>query len=682
MHTQKNAKSHYRRDLQGLRALAVVLVVFYHAGLSIPDVVDVSGGFIGVDMFFVISGFVVGGVLFREIHAHSHIRVRRFFARRARRLLPALAVMLVVTLLVSIFLIPLDVANVVGWSALGAALFAANFVLYDQVTDYFASQSGLNPLLHTWSLSVEEQFYFVLVVVFSLGLLVAKRTASNPKALLIQMTFVLFVLSFAYSVYEVSSNEALAFFSPFSRAWEFLAGVLLFAAWGALERNSVVIKLAPAALLVGLGLVAYAAVFYDSSTIFPGPTALMPVVGTVLLIVAGAGSKNAPWRWIFENPLAVFLGNISYGWYLWHWPAIVFAKYLVPEVPQIGLIVAAAAIIPAWLSHRLLETTSSAKDPSSPLALTRVATVGIALPTVVALVFLNLEARSYQQLDGEDPLLAQIESNQSATQDAQADVRDALDNADIALVGDSHAGILGIGLAQALAAEGIILGAKAKGDCLLFVSYSTGPTARHCREWQTEVWDQALASPAKTVVLHGYAPGYATGFKRGQSQDIEIYDPEGIRAETIDQALDFYQAGLDETVSRLANSGKNVLIITSVPDFGQPLLLSQTAVFPTIWEVTTGEAQQFQPEQVERIPVATSRERNAALLAIETGIAARYPGVEVLDLTSLICADEVCAQWKEGELLYWDFDHITLEHALRLAPAVVEALEALAVRNP
>jgi hypothetical protein len=296
--------------------------------------------------------------------------------------------------------------------------------------------------------------------------------------------------------------------------------------------------------------------------------------------------------------------------------------------------------------------------------------------------FLNLEARSYQQLDGEDPLLALIESNQQATQDAQVDIQDALRNVDVALVGDSHAGILGIGLQQVLADEGFALGAKAKGDCLLLVGYSTGPTARHCGEWQTDVLEQAVASSAKTVVLHSYAPGYVTGFKRGQSRDIDIYDPEGIRAETIEEALDFYQAGLDATVSRLVESGKNVLIITSVPDFSQPLLLSQAAVFPTLWEATTGQVQQFQPEGVERIPVATSRERNSALLAIETGIAAKYRGVDVLDLTSLICADDVCAPWKEGELLYWDFDHITLEHAIRLAPSVIEALDALEARTP
>jgi peptidoglycan/LPS O-acetylase OafA/YrhL len=305
--TQKDAKTYFRRDIQGLRALAVILVVAYHASLSIPHVVDVSGGFIGVDMFFVISGFVVGGVLFREIDARNHIRVRRFFARRARRLLPALAVMLVVTLLFSFFLIPLDFADVVGWSALGAGLFAANFVLYDQVTDYFASTSGLNPLLHTWSLSVEEQFYFVLVVVFSLGLLLAKRMGSNPRTLLIGMTLLLFVLSFAYSVYEVTANEALAFFSPVSRAWEFLAGVLLFAGWARIERTSVVTTLAPLVHCSPVwDLLAMQQFSMTPRRCSPGQQRSLPVVGTVLLIVAGAGRETALWRRIFDNPLAVF----------------------------------------------------------------------------------------------------------------------------------------------------------------------------------------------------------------------------------------------------------------------------------------------------------------------------------------------------------------------------------------
>jgi peptidoglycan/LPS O-acetylase OafA/YrhL len=677
VHTKLTPQSHYRRDIQGLRALAVVLVVFYHAGLSIPNVVQVGGGFIGVDMFFVISGFVVGGVLLREIDSHQRIRVKRFFARRARRLLPALALMLGVTLVVSFFVVPLNVADVVGLSALGAALFSANFVLYQQATDYFAASSGLNPLLHTWSLSVEEQFYFVLVLIFTLGVVVARRTGRNPKTLLIGLAAILLVVSFVYSLYEITQNEALAFFSPFSRAWEFLAGVLLVAAWGKIERNSVVLKLAPLALVLGLGLVGYAALFFDGATVFPGSAALIPVLGTLLLIIAGARTTSGRLRWVLDNPLVVFIGNLSYGWYLWHWPAIVFARYLAPEIAHVELFAAVAALIPAWLSYRFIEKTSSPHDPGSPRALVRVASVGIALPAVVAMVFLNLEARSFQQLDGEDPLLALIDSNQEATQAAQVDVVAALDNADIALVGDSHAGILGIGLTQSFAEEGALVGAKARGDCLLLVGYSTGPTPRHCVEWQEKVLLKALTSRASTVILHGYAPGYLTGFKRGQAQDIEIYDSEGMRAETVEEALSFYAAGLEGTVSLFVESGKKVLIVSSVPDFSQPLLLSQAASFPTIYEVVTGQGQSFQPEAVQKIPLVESQARNAPMLAIETSIATRYPGVGVLDLSPLICADDVCAPWKEGELLYWDFDHITLEHAYQLAPAVVAAVDQL-----
>jgi len=491
------------------------------------------------------------------------------------------------------------------------------------------------------------------------------------------LTAILLGVSFIYSLYEITQNEAFAFFSPLSRAWEFLAGVLLVAVWDKIERNRVVTTLAPVALVLGLGLVGYAALFFDSSTVFPGPAALFPVVGTILLIIAGAGTTRGGLRWILDNPLAVFIGNLSYGWYLWHWPAIVFARYLVPEVNHGEMIAAILALIPAWLSYRFIEKTSSTKDPGSPVALVRVASVGIALPAVAAMVFLNLEAQSFQQLDGEDPLLALIESNQEATQAAQVDVVGALDNADIAMVGDSHAGILGIGVAQSFAEEGALVGAKAQGDCLLLVGYSTGPTARHCVEWQQRVLEKTLASPASTVILHGYAPGYLTGFKRGQTQDIEIYDSEGIRAETVEEALSFYAAGLEGTVSLLVESGKKVLIVSSVPDFSQPLLLSQAASFPTIYEVVSGQGQSFQPEAVQKIPLAESQARNAPMLAMETSIAARYPGVGVLDLSPLICSDDVCAQWKEGELLYWDFDHITLEHAYRLAPAVVAAVDAL-----
>lgn len=684
MSTQAKAKKHFRADIQGLRALAVVLVVAYHAGLSIPNVVEVGGGFVGVDMFFVISGFVVGGVLFRDIAQYNRIRLKRFFSRRARRLLPALGVMLAVTLLVSFFVIPLDSAEIVGWSALGAALFSANFVLYTQAVDYFGSSSHLNPLVHTWSLSVEEQFYVVLVLAFAASLVVARRLKLRPQPILLTVAVLLLIASFVYSVAEVGRDESLAFFSPLSRAWEFLAGVLLYSAWGWIERQPLAKFFSPLALVLGLGLVAYAAIFFTSSTVFPGVAALLPVLGTVLLIVAGAHSERSPLRWVFENRLAVLVGNLSYGWYLWHWPAIVFADYLSPGNDVLAVAVAVLALVPAWLSHRFLEKSSEAHRVSSVPALSGVAAVGIALPAVLALSFVELENRSYQLMEraeeyvallGEQSLLAQIDSDRQATDEAFGERGEPIANADIVVLGDSHAAILGVGLGNLGAERGLTVGSNTAGDCLVLQDYSTGPQPGICVDWQNHVLSQAEQSEAAVVVIHGYSTGYLSGFKRGQPEDLQIYDPQNVRAEDPEEALGFYRLGLENAVARLVEAGKRVLIVSSVPDFANPLI--QSVDYPTLWEVYADKFNDVVPDEVEQIPLAISQSRNAPTLDIELAIAAQYSTVSVLDLSPQICADGICSPWKDGQLLYWDSDHLSFANAERLALYVLDAIEAL-----
>jgi len=684
---QVKARKYFRADIQGLRALAVVLVVAYHSGLSIPNVVQVGGGFVGVDMFFVISGFVVGGVLFRDLERHNRIRLKRFFSRRARRLLPALGVMVSVTLLVSFFVIPLDAAETVGWSALGAALFSANIALYAQAVDYFGSSSNLNPLLHTWSLSVEEQFYVALVCVFAATLVIAQRLKLRPQPILLALALLLFVASFVYSAGEVGRDESLAFFSPFSRAWEFLAGFLLYAGWGWIERQALAKYVSPLALLLGLGLVAYAAIYFETSTVFPGIAALVPVLGTVLLIVAGAGSERSPLRWLFDNRVALFVGNLSYGWYLWHWPAIVVADYFSPGDEVLALAAAVLALVPAWLSHRFLENTSEVHRTSSTAALSRVAGVGIALPAVMALVFVGLENRSYQLTDRveenaspsvDQSLLAQIDSDRQAIDGAIGERGQPIATADIVVLGDSHAAILGVGLENVVTELGLTVGSNTAGDCLVLHEYSTGPQPGTCVDWQHDALSQAEQSEAAVVIIHGYSTGYVSGFKRGQPQVPEIYDSHNVRAQDPEEALAFYQRGLEKSVARLVEAGKSVLIVSSVPDFANPLI--QSVEYPSLWEVYSDTVDDVTPQEIEQIPLAVSQNRNAPTLNIELAIAAQFPMVTVLDLSPHICADGICSPLKDGQLLYSGADHISFAQSERVAPHILEALGALVER--
>nr|WP_221380445.1 acyltransferase [Actinoplanes polyasparticus] len=292
----------FRPDIEGLRAVAVVLVVLFHAGVP-----GLAGGYIGVDVFFVVSGFLITSLMLREIRETGGLSLIGFYARRARRILPAAAVVLVATLLASYhwlgYLRGDEIAGDVVWSA----LFAGNFHFAAGGTDYLASQGAPSPVQHFWSLAVEEQFYLVwpaaIVVLLWLGFrwAIGWWLAAAVAA------------SFAYSIWQTGTW---AYFSPVTRGWELGAGCLLALAATRLDR--IPYRIATAMAGTGLALIVVAALTFDDATPFPGYAAALPVLATVL-VLAGRGDSVLG-RW----PL-VRLGRVSYPFYLWHWPVLVIA---------------------------------------------------------------------------------------------------------------------------------------------------------------------------------------------------------------------------------------------------------------------------------------------------------------------------------------------------------------------
>lgn len=307
----------YRPDIDGLRAVAVMAVVLHHL---LPRLVP--GGYVGVDVFFVISGYLITKIISREIEEGTFTFVR-FYERRVRRLFPALFAMLAATLVAGWFLLlPSDYLSTFR-AALGTVIFSSNVVFWKEMeAGYFAVDAKLNPLLHTWSLAVEEQFYLF----FPILLLVCYRYAKRfLVAILIAIALVTLL---AASVLLKGHQVAVFFLSPF-RAWELLAGVLL--ALNALPANkSRVVR----ELVAGSGLVAIlaAAFFYDSKTAFPGLAALAPVLGTVAVIHAGSTDRTLVARFLQLRPV-VYLGLISYSLYLWHWPLIVLTRFAIGMAP-------------------------------------------------------------------------------------------------------------------------------------------------------------------------------------------------------------------------------------------------------------------------------------------------------------------------------------------------------------
>lgn len=336
----------FRPDLEGLRAVAVVLVLLYHA--AVPGV---RGGYIGVDVFFVLSGFLITGLLLREIQATGAVSLATFYARRLRRLLPAAALCLAVTVVISaVVLPPLQVLDVAGDGA-AASLYAANLRFAFQATDYLQSEVAPSPLLHFWSLGVEEQFYLFWP---ALLLLVGRRRPDARRRIGILAIAVLGA-SFAVSTWLTTANEPWAFYSLPARAWELAIGALLAVAGSRLGLLSA--RLAAGAGWLGLLMIAASGLVLDTATPFPGIAALLPTVGAGLVIAAGVRRPSVgPVFLLGWRPLR-FLGRISYSLYLWHWPILVLpAVAMGGALPlRVRLALALVAIAVAAASLRWVE---------------------------------------------------------------------------------------------------------------------------------------------------------------------------------------------------------------------------------------------------------------------------------------------------------------------------------------
>ncbi len=321
----------YRRDIDGLRALAILPVVFYHLGLG-----GITGGYVGVDVFLVISGYLITSIIRREQQAGRFSFVD-FWARRARRILPALFVMMAASLVIGWFLMAPRDYEELGRSVRYQTMFASNILFWKQ-DGYFDAASEFKPLLHTWSLSVEEQFYilFPLLLAAVSGRLLRWRLA---------ILLALLALSLAASVWAVSQRPGSAFFLLPMRAWELLAGAVLALLPGG-SRGHSQWSLQLAATL-GIAAILLPVFFYDSDTPFPGLAALPAVLGTALLIWANGAGDTWVRRLLGWQPL-VWFGLISYSLYLWHWPLYVFVQYHALETlglpARLGLLAASIGL--------------------------------------------------------------------------------------------------------------------------------------------------------------------------------------------------------------------------------------------------------------------------------------------------------------------------------------------------
>jgi peptidoglycan/LPS O-acetylase OafA/YrhL len=358
----------YRPDIDGLRAIAVGAVLAFH---TFPNIF--KGGFVGVDVFFVISGFLISGIIVDDIE-EDRFSYFDFYKRRIRRIFPALLTVIAATLIVGWYVLLPDEFRRVGKDLAAGAGFATNFILWGEA-GYFDAASDTKPLLHLWSLAIEEQFYIVWPLVLGLvwkrqrGLLLAPLSIAS--------------VSFAYNVFSIQQHHPdAAFYSPLSRFWELMLGGVL--AYLVRQKTHWLSGFRGQRCAVGLLLIGLSVFILNRATAFPGFWALLPTLGAFLVI--SAGSYNWISRYVLGNPVMVGVGLISYPLYLWHWPILVFAKIVKGRLltPGDRAMVIIASVALAFLTYRFIERplrrSPDVRVPTGLLAATAtLAVIGLAI---------------------------------------------------------------------------------------------------------------------------------------------------------------------------------------------------------------------------------------------------------------------------------------------------------------
>ncbi len=675
-----------RADIQGLRAVAVLMVVAFHARLPL------AGGFTGVDVFFVISGYVITAMLAREWQSTGRIDLRRFYLRRALRLLPALALTISFVMLASVVLLdPFGTQQETARTGLGALLLHANLSIARAAGDYFAPTAAENPLLHTWSLSVEEQFYLIypaaMIGAFGVGRALGRPWLA-PAMLLAGSVGLSLGLSVAWAqgssfgatlTDRFGGPAVFAFYGLPTRIWEFgVGGLIALAVQGGLETSR---GFREAVGTIGLALVCGSAVLIDGSIAFPGWVALGPVGGTALLLIAGTGAGSTVSRLLSTRPWVV-VGDWSYSIYLWHWPLIALTSFAFPDDPLLLAAAAAFCFVPAWLSYRRVE---------QPLRTWRPAAAGKAVAVLLAITLVPMGlARGlvagaesgwggrFVERDGPDdepPSPGPRRPLTRAWRSAHAVVAAGCVHTELDPVGcrfgpqDARGWILLVGDSQAYAvADGLIAAAEEMGHAVVASSQVgcpfVGPGAvgyeqPKCAAWQDRALAFALESRPAAVVIANRSASYIHP-KPVSTAAVEAPLPS---ARALEQAAAVWRRGVESVIEPLQEAGIPVLIVASVA--AMPRSAVQRSIFAQAWG---GEP--------IGVPLSEAIAYRLPADEIERAIAERHAGVRLFDPFVTLCGD-VCPSARGSTILYQDATHLSLDGALLLAPALREALAGI-----
>ena len=651
----------YRRDIDGLRTVAVLPVCLAHAGIP-----GFSGGFIGVDIFFVISGFLITGILVREAE-EGRFSLLGFYERRARRILPALFAMLAVALAVGYAILPPVQYQGLAQSTVATVIFASNIWFLRVTGDYFGTEAELEPLLHTWSLAVEEQFYIVFPLIVWL---LARRGRGGLLLTVAAIT----ALSFAASVWAMTGARAENFFLAPLRAWELGLGALL-ALWRAPALGRAMTE---GIALGGAGLIAASILLLDGDSAFPGLTALPACLGAAALIWAGAHRRTAV-TWLLSTAPFVGIGLISYSLYLWHWPPLVLARLMTGSLelaPATGLALVAFAFVPAVLSWRFIERPFRQSAPTA-----RISRRGVLVMTVVGAGTLAGFAGMVREFDGaiwrfapeiRATYLAAAERSPVELTCARRDLDDLFcphgvpsAQPSVLLWGDSHASAFVPGFAHWLTETGQAGYSIAKGACppLLGLDRPRDEPGHGCAAFNEGVIAFLAARPEiETVVLSARWALVTEGQRyRGEPDVPFLYEFTDDPGTAVQGNPGMFERGLDATLAALRAMDRNVVVLQSIPEMGIDV--------PMVYLAREFGGLSAGGSAPDRAAFEQRSGRSSAIIRSLTEI--HQAGTA--DFSHLICTPG-CGIWLPGgrRLLYRDDDHISSDGAIWLFPAAMK----------
>lgn len=619
----------YRREIDGLRAVAVLPVILFHAEFSI-----FGGGYVGVDVFFVISGYLITSILISELE-QGKFSIARFYERRARRILPALFfVMLACLPFAYMWMLPTQLEDF-AQSIVAVVFFGSNILLW-QESGYFAAAAELKPLLHTWSLAVEEQYYLI----FPVFLLLVWRFGRNK---VFWSVVVMAAISLLLAEWGWRNSPDANFYLAPTRAWELLAGsICAFITVGRAQKSNNVLS------AIGLAAIVFSIFAFDENTPFPSVYGLTPVVGTALIILFG---RQGTWvEQLLSMRAFVGIGLISYSAYLWHQPLFAFARIRsLTEPSQVLMaLLAVATLLLAWVTWRWVEQPF--RNRKNPLLATRCSMFlasGAVGAVFVAIGLAGHFGKGFEwrlnEMQGwlastavPSPMRDRCHYNGKSTFDAQSSCEYFGESADVAIYGNSHGVELAYGVAEELQ--------KTQRSLIHFtISGCAAGFQRETEEYCNLFFEDRLRYLLETARVRNVILAFRT------DRDFSKQDNPADAARSIVELANY-----------LFENGKNVVLVLQAPTLERHINSYLRQAF------LSGEG------DLSARSLADWKEINGHVYA---SLQALNPGVKIFDLAEHFCVSDVCFAALDWQAMYFDGDHMSVFGARRVAPDLLRLLE-------